>query len=281
MRTITSIKEMRTLANEWRKTDKRIVFVPTMGYLHEGHISLIRHARQLGDAVVVSIFVNPLQFGPGEDFKQYPRDLDRDKLLTDEAGADILFVPQDDEMYPENYQTTVIVEKLTKGLCGASRPTHFQGVTTVVAKLFNIVDPHVVVLGAKDYQQLIVIKRMIDDLNYKIQVEIGPIIREPSGLAVSSRNKYLSPTEKAEATILHQALRLAETMLKSGECDANRIIKAMQEMINAVESSEIDYIEIIHPETLEPVRHIEHKVVAAISVYIGKTRLIDNLTITI
>ena len=277
MKTIIPKKEMQGLANLYRQEGKRIAFVPTMGFLHEGHLSLIRRARKQGDIVVTSIYVNPTQFGPKEDYDVYPRDLERDRVLASDAGTDILFVPSDQEMYEPNHQTTVRVERLTRRLCGASRPWHFPGVTTIVTKLFNIVKPHIAVFGQKDAQQAIVIRRMVKDLDMDIEIDVGPIVREKDGLAMSSRNKYLSPQERAEATILYSSLQLAKEMIEKGERDANTIKEAMREMIDAVETSRIDYIEIVDTENLEPLEKLEGDVLIAVAVFFGATRLIDNI----
>jgi pantoate--beta-alanine ligase len=277
LKTIDSIAEMQSLSRQWRLEKKRIGLVATMGYLHEGHLSLIRRCRTYADISVVSIYVNPTQFGPQEDFNNYPRDLQRDKILAEEAGADIVFTPQNIEMYPPGFASLVKVERLTEWLCGASRPDHFQGVTTVVAKLFNLVQPDVAVFGAKDYQQVTVIKRMVQDLNYPIEIKVAPIVREANGLAKSSRNMYLSQQETAEASILYSSLRFAESLIRSGERNAADIKLAMQEMIDSMEQSRIDYIEIVDPDTLESVSEITRDVVIALAVYFGKTRLIDNV----
>ncbi len=281
MKTITSVREMQQTANRMREEGKRIALVPTMGYLHEGHLSLIRLAREKADVAVTSIYVNPTQFGPKEDFAAYPRDLARDSALAEGAGNDILFVPTDREMYPAGFQTIVKVEKLTAGLCGVSRPTHFQGVTTIVAKLFNIVKPHLAVFGAKDAQQAIVIKRMTADLNMDVEIAVAPIVREADGLAMSSRNAYLSPQERKEATVLYHSLVAAEQQIKEGERDVQALKRMMQSMIEAAPSSKIDYVEIVDAENLQPLAWIAGDVLIALAVYIGKTRLIDNLRLQV
>lgn len=272
---------MQKLADNWRCEKIRIGFVPTMGALHEGHLSLIRRARQLSDRVIVSIFVNPIQFGPKEDFNSYPRPLEEDLNLCQANGVDVVFLPSAEEMYPANFQTHVHVQELTKGLCGASRPGHFQGVTTVVAKLFNITKPHVAVFGAKDYQQAKVIQQMVKDLNFDIQIDVAPTVREASGLALSSRNQYLSERERIDATVLYQSLRMAASMIESGERNAATIISIMRQLIDAVQFSRIDYIEIVDAETLQPVSTIQSDVLIALAVYIGAARLIDNIVVTI
>ncbi len=272
---------MQRLADTWRGEGQRIGCVPTMGALHDGHLSLIQRARELSDKTVVSIFVNPIQFGPKEDFQSYPRPLEKDLTLCQEKGVDAVFLPSAEEMYPTGFQTHVQVEKLTKGLCGASRPGHFQGVTTVVTKLFNIIKPHMAIFGAKDYQQAKVIQQMVKDLNFDIQIVMAPTVREASGLALSSRNQYLSDREKVDATVLYQSLCMAASMIESGERDASAIISVMRQLIDAVQFSRIDYIEIVDAETLEPVSTIQSDVLIASAVYIGSARLIDNIVVKI
>jgi len=274
---ITTIKEMQAFADVTRAAGKTIGLVPTMGYLHDGHASLIKIARQQADVVVTSIYVNPTQFGPNEDFAAYPRDLEGDKKTAYAAGCDVLFVPDDREMYGKTCLTTVQVKKLTDGLCGKSRPGHFEGVTTVVGKLFNIIKPHVAVFGQKDAQQALVIKRMVQDLNFDIRIIIAPIVREPDGLAMSSRNKYLSPAERQDALVLYRALQKAQSSIRNGETDAAIVIQAMTGMIAAIESARIDYVQIVDAETLETVNRIQGSVLVALAVFIGRTRLIDNI----
>ncbi|MBN2357135.1 pantoate--beta-alanine ligase [candidate division KSB1 bacterium] len=281
MVTIKEIAEMQALADEWLRGGSRIGCVPTMGALHEGHVSLVHRARELSERVVVSIFVNPIQFGPQEDYKSYPRPFERDLSLCEENGADAVFIPAPEEMYAVDFQTHVAVEELTTVLCGATRPGHFQGVTTVVAKLFNIMKPNVAVFGAKDYQQAVVIKRMVRDLNFDINIVVAPTVREPSGLAVSSRNNYLSEQEKVEAATLYQALCLGESMIQKGERTAEKIKKAMHHLFDAVPSSRIDYIEIVDADTLQPMETIHKAVLLALAVFIGPARLIDNKVVEI
>lgn len=281
MVTISSVREMQDFAQRSRQDGKRIALVPTMGFLHEGHLSLIRCAREGSDIVITSIYVNPTQFGPKEDFTAYPRDLAKDKVLAESAGTDVLFVPTDRDMYPEDHQTFVRVEGLAKGLCGASRPGHFQGVTTIVCKLLNIVRPNFAVFGAKDAQQAIVIKRMAADLNFDIEIRIASIVREKDGLAMSSRNTYLSPAERADATILYHSLQMAERLVSEGERDVISIKRSIQAMIRSVPTSKIDYVEIVTEETLDPVQVISGNILIAVAVYIGKTRLIDNIRVKI
>lgn len=274
-------EEMRAQAELWRSQGSTIALVPTMGFLHEGHASLIRRARQLADRVVVSLFVNPIQFGPNEDFAAYPRDLEHDKAVVAREGADLLFLPEAADLYPAGFQTSVHVEGLTAGLCGASRPGHFDGVTTVVTLLFHLTRPHIAVFGAKDYQQAAVVRRMTRDLGFGIAIEVAPIVREASGLAMSSRNSYLSPQQRAEATVLYQSLRLAEGLVRSGEREAAAVIAAMQILIDGMASSRVDYIALVDPDTLEPVRQITGDVQAMLAVYIGRTRLIDNMRLAV
>jgi len=276
MEIIKEIEVMNKKAEEWRKNGKIIAFVPTMGYFHEGHLSLFRIARKKGDILVVSIFVNPIQFGPTEDFKSYPRDLERDKSLAEKEKVDVLFVPSEKDMYPEGYQTFVEVTKLTNHLCGLSRPGHFKGVTTVVAKLFNIVKPHIAFFGFKDYQQYLVIKRMVKDLNFSIEIVGCPIVREPDGLAMSSRNTYLTPEQRKSALSLFKGLKLAQEMIDKGERNVKVIINAVSKLIESHPYTEIDYVKICDPETLEDLDKIDKKALLALAVKIGKARLIDN-----
>ncbi len=281
MKIITQISEMQNQANRMRGQGTRIGLVPTMGYLHEGHLSLIRKAKEKTDLTVTSIFVNPAQFGPNEDFQSYPRDFDRDTALAYGAGCDIIFYPNHHEFYPESYLTYVEVEKITRVLCGISRPTHFQGVTTVVTKLFNIVKPHVAVFGQKDAQQVIVIQRMVADLNYDIEIIVVPTVREKDGLAMSSRNSYLSPDQRAQAVVLYQSLMEAKRMIDGGERNANIIQDRMREMIEQQPDAVIDYIEIVDTTTLKPQTNLTEEVLIALAVKIGKPRLIDNIIVRI
>ncbi|HHS14301.1 MAG TPA: pantoate--beta-alanine ligase, partial [bacterium] len=245
---IRTIERMQSTADSLRRRGKTIGFVPTMGFLHEGHLSLIRLAKTRADTVIVSIFVNPFQFGPEEDLERYPRDFERDEKLCLQAGADLLFFPEAGAMYPEQYQTWVTVENLTQGLCGASRPGHFRGVATVCAKLFLAVKPHIAVFGEKDYQQARVIERMARDLNFDLKIVLGPIVRESDGLAMSSRNRYLDAEERKQARVLNESLSLAEAMIDQGEKEAARIKSAMEDLIRSRDRIRIDYIEIVHPE---------------------------------
>lgn len=281
MKIISTIREMQNESDALRQAGKTIGFVPTMGYLHEGHLSLVRLAKLRADVVVLSIFVNPTQFGPQEDFDRYPRDFERDERLARQEGVDILFAPFVEEMYPPGYCTWVNVEKLTETLCGASRPGHFRGVTTVCTKLFLAVKPHFAVFGQKDAQQAVVIRRMVKDLNFGIDIIVAPIVREPDGLAMSSRNLYLSPEEKMAALVIPQSLRLAENLVKEGERQVPRIISAMREKISTQPEVRIDYIAIVNPETLEPLQQITSEALIAIAAYVGKARLIDNTIVRV
>lgn len=277
---IKTVKEMQKVADELRGSGRSIGFVPTMGYLHEGHLSLVRCARSENDVTVVSIYVNPAQFGPTEDYKEYPRDVGRDLKLLENEGVDFAFVPSDEEMYPEEVLTNVHVRKLTAGLCGAKRPGHFDGVCLVVSKLFNIVKPHKAYFGKKDYQQYRVIERMVKDLNFDVQIVPCPIVREKDGLAMSSRNVYLSPKERRDATSLYRSLLLAQELIKNGERDVKVIKKKMEEFLKRFESiRKIDYIEVVDKYTLQPVHEINGRELIAIAVYIGKARLIDNMEV--
>lgn len=279
MRILRDIKKMQGLASGLRKKAKRIGFVPTMGALHEGHLSLMRKARQENDCVVVSIFVNPTQFGPKEDFKKYPRNLKRDTLLSKEQGADIIFYPDARSMYPADYKTYVNVDGLSNALCGKFRPGHFRGVATVVTKLFNIVQPVRAYFGQKDAQQATIIKRMVRDLNIPVEIRILPTVREDDGLAMSSRNSYLSPVERNQARVLSGALNLAKDLIKKGNQDSLSIIRRMRQLIKQNKRAKIQYICVVRPETLEPVKKIKDKVLIALAVYIGKTKLIDNIVV--
>ena len=258
---------------------KKIAFVPTMGFLHEGHLQLIRQARTMGDVLIVSIFVNPIQFGPTEDFKQYPRDWDRDAQLCESGGTDVIFAPTAEEMYPEGFQTSVSTSGLSQNLCGISRPTHFQGVATVVAKLFNCTMPHVALFGEKDFQQLAVIKRMVRDLDFDIQIIGVPTVREADGLAMSSRNTYLSTQERRSALSLSRSLFKAQELFKSGERTARVLIDSARTIITREETAIIDYIKVCDIETLQDVDTISKPAVMALAVKIGKARLIDNVVL--
>jgi pantoate--beta-alanine ligase len=279
MRIIRSIKEMFKVSKEKRVRGKTIGFVPTMGALHEGHLSLIRRARQQNDIVVVSIFINPNQFGPKEDFKKYPRNLKQDSLLCKREGVDIIFYPDASLMYPVNYRTYVFVEKLSDCLCGKVRPGHFKGVATVVTKLFNIVSPDIAYFGQKDAQQAIIIKRMTRDLNIPVKIKVMPCLREKDGLALSSRNVYLNQKERKDATVLYEALKKAKELIRNGNSDAKKIISQIKRLINSEGITKIDYISIVDLDSLEPIQKINNNCLIALAVWIGSTRLIDNITI--
>lgn len=276
METVESIELMQQRMASARVAGKTIAFVPTMGYLHAGHLSLLEEGRRRGDLLVLSIFVNPTQFGVGEDFEDYPRDLQKDCALAKEAGVDVVFAPTAAAMYPRGYATEVNVSGITAGLCGASRPTHFRGVCTVVTKLFNIVQPHVALFGTKDFQQLAVIKRMTQDLNLPIEIIGMPIYREADGLAMSSRNVYLDSRQRRQALALSQAIALAQNLVKQGEGNAEAVIAAVSEHLGAQPLIRSDYVAICHQSTLEPQQRIDRDSVLLIAAFVGQTRLIDN-----
>lgn len=279
MNIVQSVNDMQQTALRLRREGTRIGFVPTMGYLHEGHLSLMRIARKHADVAVVSIFVNPTQFGPNEDLSKYPRDFERDEGLCRRENVDVVFYPAADDMYPKDHSTWVVEERLSRGLCGASRPGHFRGVCTVVAKLFNIVLPDVAVFGEKDAQQLRLIERMVRDLDFPVRILRGPTVREPDGLAMSSRNAYLSPEERTQALCLRRALDRAESLYQGGERDAGKLRASMQSVIAESPLARADYIEIVDDSTLEPVQAVAQPCLVALAVFVGKTRLIDNTVI--
>jgi len=279
MKVVDTISRMSTLVKIFRKEGRSIGLVPTMGYLHEGHLSLVRAAKKHTDVVIMSIFVNPIQFGPKEDFEKYPRDIKRDEELATSAGVDIIFNPSARDIYPDGYSTYVDVEGLTDALCGASRPGHFRGVTTVVAKLFEIVKPDIAYFGQKDAQQALVIKKMAGDLNMGVDIKIMPVVREPDGLAMSSRNIYLSADERKDALALHVSLEKAAELIRSGERDPKKVIKAMTGIIKSAPSAKIDYVSIVDTATLKNARTIAGGILIAVAAFIGKTRLIDNIMI--
>lgn len=280
MRTMTSISEMKSIIRDQKKQGKKIGFVPTMGYFHEGHLSLMKTAKSQTDFVVVSIFVNPTQFGPGEDFDAYPRDLNRDLMMCQEIGVDLVFAPSVEEMYPDGNSTFVNCEgSITQGLCGAKRPGHFKGVTTVVAKLFNIVEPNEAFFGQKDAQQVAVIEKMVRELNMNVQIVPCPIVREADGLAMSSRNVYLDSEERQEALCLSKALALSKTLIEKGERRTAVLYEQMQALIEESPLANVDYIEIVSSQTLMPVERVDGDVLIALAVKFGKTRLIDNLRV--
>jgi pantoate--beta-alanine ligase len=274
---ITTVKKMQRRSDTMRCQGKTIVFVPTMGFLHEGHLSLIREGQKYGDDIVVSIFVNPTQFGPGEDLETYPRNFERDLELLKKEGVSIVFAPDADEIYGTNFQTYVELERLPKHLCGLSRPVFFKGVATVVTKLFNIVKPHVTIFGQKDYQQLTVIRQMTRDLNLDIKVVGAATVRESDGLAMSSRNTYLTPEQRISALSLNKSLKKAQTLVENGLQDASKIIETAERLIRSHPETEIDYITICDPETLDDMETINRPALMALAVKVGKARLIDNM----
>jgi len=279
MEIIDSIARMKERSDELIRCGKSIAFVPTMGFLHDGHLELMRIGRKQANVLVISIFVNPTQFGPAEDFGEYPRDMEGDLSKAKRVGVDFVFIPSLEEMYPDGFQTHVAVEKITKYLCGISRPGHFQGVTTVVSKLFHIIKPHLAIFGQKDFQQLTVIKRMVKDLNMDIEVIGIPTVRESDGLAMSSRNHYLSPEQRRSALSLKKSLDMAHHMCSQGEKDATKIKKAMEKLILSFPFTEIDYVAICDPITMEDIDTLEEQSLVALAVRVGKTRLIDNALI--
>ncbi|MDW7652142.1 MAG: pantoate--beta-alanine ligase [Bacillota bacterium] len=281
MEIIRDISTLRNQIKAARLPGRTVGLVPTMGYLHEGHLSLLRQARRENDLVVLSIFVNPLQFGVGEDFEEYPRDLDADAAKAEEAGCDLIFAPTVKEMYPKGYATFVDVERLTESLCGASRPGHFRGVTTVVTKLFNIVTPDHTYFGQKDAQQALVLRKMAKDLNMDLTVQIMPIIREADGLAMSSRNVYLLPEERNAATVLSRSLRQAQERIEHGERDANAIIKCITETIDTEPLANIDYVAVVDTDEIKKTETIQGQTLIALAVRFGKTRLIDNIIVEV
>jgi len=276
-----TIPEAREAIAEARQRGQRVGFVPTMGYLHEGHLSLIDLCRERAEYTVVSVFVNPTQFGPGEDFERYPRDFERDRSLLEARGVDLLFAPDAEEIYPEEPLVRFQIEQLADHLCGPRRPGHFSGVLLVVAKLFNIIRPDVAVFGRKDLQQLVIIKRMVRDLNFPIEIVAGPTVREPDGLAMSSRNGYLSPEDRERASVLYRALQRVKGLIAEGERSARRVIHTMTEMISRTEGARIDYIEIVELERLQPIERLAGRFAIALAVYIGQARLIDNIVLEI
>ncbi len=276
METITDIVAMQTRCLAARTSGQRIAFVPTMGYLHAGHAALLREGRRRGDLLALSIFVNPAQFGANEDLDRYPRDLPRDLAIAREAGVDLVWTPAPAEIYPAGHATWVNVEGLTEGLCGASRPGHFRGVTTVVCKLFNVVQPGVALFGEKDFQQLAVIRRMTQDLNLPIEIVGLPIVREPDGLAMSSRNVYLSAAQRQQALVLAQALARARQLAAAGMCAAGPLLAELRGMIEARPEARIDYLQICHQATLREQDRVDRDSVLLLAVFVGATRLIDN-----
>ena len=268
--------EMQAYSDRLQRQGKTIAFVPTMGFLHDGHLSLIREGRKRDDCLVVSIFVNPAQFGPTEDLKTYPRNFSQDLKLTRQEGVDVVFAPSEKELYPEGFQTFVKLEALPEHLCGISRPLFFRGIATVVTKLFNIVKPHTAIFGQKDFQQLVVIRRMVADLNFGIEIVGCPTVREADGLAMSSRNSYLSPDQRRHARCLYEALENAQVLLNSGIDNAGRLIQSARELILSHPQTDIDYIAICDPDSLENIITINRLTLLALAVKVGTTRLIDN-----
>jgi pantoate--beta-alanine ligase len=276
MKIIESVREMHEFSESLRVAGKKIAFVPTMGYFHEGHLDLMREGKKRGDCLVVSIYVNPTQFAPSEDLERYPRNFEGDNRLAEEVGVDVIFYPSNKEMYPDNYQTYVNVEKVTQNLCGLSRPHFFRGVATVCTKLFNAVKPHVTVFGEKDFQQLITIKRMVADLNLDLEVVGIPTTREPDGLAMSSRNSYLKENERESALSLSRSIAIAKKLYDDGERDAGKIIGEVKKFIEGHPFTKIDYVKICNAVTMEDVKSIEGESVMALAVWVGLPRLIDN-----
>lgn len=277
MKVVGTIKEVRELVKEWKRNGESVGFVPTMGYLHEGHGSLITKARENNDKVVVSIFVNPMQFEPSEDLESYPRDLEKDSKFCERLGADLIFHPEPEEMYHDDFSSYVDMSVLTEELCGLSRPVHFRGVCTVVNKLFNIVQPDNAYFGEKDAQQLAIIKHMVQDLNMDVNVVGCPIVREEDGLAKSSRNTYLSPEERKAALILSKTIELAKKLIAEGEKDADVVVAKMKANIETEPMAKIDYVKAVNGLTMQQQKEIKAPMLIAMAVYIGKTRLIDNM----
>jgi pantoate--beta-alanine ligase len=276
MKIIESVRAMQQHSESLRNQGKRISFVPTMGFLHEGHLSLMVEGRKRGDCLVTSIYVNPTQFGPNEDLAKYPRDFERDRELCRGVGVDVIFYPPDGEMYPEYYQTYVNVEEVTQNLCGLSRPGHFRGVATVCAKLFNMVKPHVSIFGKKDFQQLVVIKRMVTDLNMDLEIVGMPTLREADGLAMSSRNTYLKAEERESALSLSRSLKLAKKLYDGGERNAAKIIAEAKRLIGSHPHARIDYVQICDTTTMKDADSLNGECVMALAVRVGVARLIDN-----
>lgn len=280
MKLVKTIKEVREEVKQWKKEGKTIGFVPTMGYLHDGHMSLVDKSVSQNDRTVVSVFVNPTQFGPGEDLESYPRDIEHDAKLCEEHGAALVFNPEPEEMYDEMFCTYVEMSGLTEELCAKTRPTHFRGVCTVVSKLFNIVTPDRAYFGEKDAQQLAVIRRMVKDLSMDIEIVGCPIVREEDGLAKSSRNTYLNEKERAAATVLSRSLRIGKRLVECGERSCGAVEAAIRAEVEREPLAKVDYVKIVDAETMKPVKKIDRPVLVAEAVYIGKTRLIDNFSFT-
>ena len=281
MQVINDLQEMQNLAMGWRARGDRIVLVPTMGFFHQGHLSLMEYGRTRGDHLVVSIFVNPTQFGPQEDLDRYPRDFERDCSLARDVGVNLIFAPEAVQMYPAGYQTFVTVAEVTQGLCGASRPTHFQGVATVVLKLFNLVQPQVAVFGEKDYQQLVTLQRLAADLNLPVEVVGRPLVREPDGLALSSRNVYLSPEERRSALKLSQALFKARELVANGELTRQNLFGVLKPLFASDPAITLDYLVLVDNQTLEEITEIDGQARLAVAARVGRTRLIDNILLEV
>lgn len=281
MKKFNTVSEIKKHLRNEQKNGKTIGFVPTMGYLHEGHLSLLRIAKEENDCVVLSIFVNPTQFAPNEDYNQYPRDIEKDLSLAKDVSVDCVFIPNNDEIYTNDFQTYVEVKDMTQALCGISRPTHFRGVTTIVMKLFNIVRPDNAYFGQKDAQQSLVIKRMVKELNMDVKINVCPIVRESDGLAMSSRNKYLSKEQRSQAIILNQSLKKAKVLIQSGERNSKTIYDIIYKMIKSQNTASIDYISIVDENTLKDVDIINKNVLIALAIKFGNTRLIDNVIVEV
>lgn len=281
MMIVSTIRDVREYVAQAKAAGRSVGLVPTMGFLHEGHIALVDTARSQNDIVIASIFVNPLQFGPNEDLESYPRDLQRDRQLLESHGCDLVFAPSVDEMYPRPALTSVVLRELSQPLCGQTRPTHFQGVATVVSKLFNIVQPTRAYFGQKDAQQAVIIKRMVEDLNVPVEVITVPIVREADGLAKSSRNIYLTEAERPHATVLHRTLQFAEQAILQGERDGTTLAAAMREKIQSEPMVKLDYAEIVDADSLAPQNHLSGRILIAVAAYVGKARLIDNIIVTV
>jgi pantoate--beta-alanine ligase len=280
MEIISSAAKMTAFSKSFRRQGKRVGFVPTMGALHEGHLSLVRAARAQADAVVVSIFVNPTQFGPNEDFDKYPRSFEQDKAMLERERTDCIFSPGVGEMYPPGATTWVTVEGISDKLDGRSRPGHFRGVTTVVSKLFNIVQPDLAFFGQKDAAQVAIIRKMVRDLNFDVNIIVCPIIRESDGLAMSSRNAYLNPQQRKQATVLSRSLRHVQRMIQDGEAGSEKLISAGKQVMLEEKDVKLDYFEIVDPETLDPVANVSRCALVAVAAYVGNTRLIDNIVVS-
>ena len=279
MKVLSTIAETRAAARALKASGKKLGLVPTMGALHEGHLSLVRLAKQQCDAVAVSIFVNPKQFGPNEDFAKYPRAFERDQRMLEAGGVDLLFAPPVEEMYPLGSTTFVNVEGLSERLDGVSRPGHFRGVTTVVSKLFHIVEPNKAFFGQKDAAQVAIVKRMVRDLDLPLEIVVAPIVREPDGLAMSSRNAYLTPSERKQALVLSRALRAVEAQVDKRETNTNRLVNVAKQTFAEEPGARVDYIAVVDPDTLSPVDDVSNGALIAVAAYVGRTRLIDNVVI--